>query len=743
MTVLLAAAAGFAVAALAWLVLPRRLLRSRKLALQAPSMAGGAVAALLATSHATAWAASDGFWRAVVGAGAAALGAYASPFVLLSASAAVGLAAGGPWDIVAGAAAGTAAASGAMGRRSRPLGALAGAAAAAAAFHLERPGGNLAGAVGIVALSAIAVGGLAAMSLRRRRLVMGRVGLAAVPLVGLAGVGAVSVLAARPAVERGADLVEIALDQTRNGEVEDGETVFRRAASSFGSGRADLDAWWAVPVRALPVIGANLDVASTLAERGAVLSEVGASALGAARFDEIRLTNGSVPVDRLAALVEPARKTERELAETGRVLGGVARAWLAPPLADGLVDLESRVERAHDDALLAIEVAETVPAMLGADGPRRYLLAIVTPSEARGSGGILGNYGEVVADKGRLSLSRLGRSSDLNEVNEGRRKLTGPPEYLGRLAPFHPERFWQNVMLSPDFPTVAGAAVELYPQSGGQPVDGVISVDPIFLARLLRLLGPVPVPGVPVPLTAKNAEQELLFDQYVRLAGSDRIDYLGDASQRIWDRLTAGALPGPRKMATTLGPAVAARHLQIASVHADEQRLLDRVGISGRVPDVEGDAVGVVTENASGNKIDWFLDRSYSYDVRIDDAGRLEASLHLELRNRAPASGLPAYVIGPFPGIGTAAGLNRMMLSIYSPWGLDGATINGETLLVESARELGRSVYSTFIDVPAGKTAVIDVKLAGVYPDAPYRLDVLRQPMVRPDTIRSTVYDAR
>ncbi len=36
----------------------------------------------------------------------------------------------------------------------------------------------------------------------------------------------------------------------------------------------------------------------------------------------------------------------------------------------------------------------------------------------------------------------------------------------------------------------------LYPQSGGEPIDGAISVDPITLAAFLKLTGPVAVDGL-------------------------------------------------------------------------------------------------------------------------------------------------------------------------------------------------------------------------------------------------------
>jgi hypothetical protein len=241
-------------------------------------------------------------------------------------------------------------------------------------------------------------------------------------------------------------------------------------------------------------------------------------------------------------------------------------------------------------------------------------------------------------------------------------------------------------------------------------------------------------------LTADNAAEELLHTQYVRFPNPDRVDFLGDTARAVFERLVSVTLPGPAKLAQSLAPAVAARHLQIVSLHPDEQAVLDLVGASGRVPPVVGDSLGVVTQNAGPNKIDWFLDRTYEYDVRVDPAsGALRATLDVHLRNRAPASGLPPYVIGPVPGdVNGKPGQNRLLLSVYTPWSFDGATLEGKPVLLESGQmELGRRVYSVLVEIPPGATADFHLSLSGSYAaGAPsYRLDIVQQPTARPDRV--------
>ena len=59
--------------------------------------------------------------------------------------------------------------------------------------------------------------------------------------------------------------------------------------------------------------------------------------------------------------------------------------------------------------------------------------------------------------------------------------------------------------MTPDFPWHRASAVaELYPQSGGQQIDGVLSVDPAGLAAMMRYTGPIEVPELREPLTPRT-----------------------------------------------------------------------------------------------------------------------------------------------------------------------------------------------------------------------------------------------
>jgi hypothetical protein len=388
-----------------------------------------------------------------------------------------------------------------------------------------------------------------------------------------------------------------------------------------------------------------------------------------------------------------------------------------------------------------------LPGLLGADGTRNYFVMFTTPSEARAAGGFMGNWAILTAADGSLSITRFGRSEDLNKSGDpAQKRISGPADYLRHYGQFSPATEWRSVNMSPDFPSVARVVGELYPQSEGTPIDGVIAVDPEGLAQFLRLTGPVRVPGRAEPLTADNAAAFLLRDQYLSFADKNsRVDFLEDAARNVTDAFTRSTLPRPRAIGDALGPAARGGHLRIASFDRMGERLFRRIGVAGQFGHNPGDYLAVVTQNASSSKLELFLHRTIDVRTRLDpETGRERTRMTVTLRNDAPTEGLPDYVIAnQVPGLPT--GWNRLYLSLYSHLDLRGATVDGNRLTMQSGIERGLNVSSALVTVPAGGQVVVEARFAGVGrlvgtgSRVAQQLTLWHQPSVNPDQAHVTL----
>lgn len=703
------------------------------------TVCSAALAASLGSGSPTGTRAVDVLWRALAGAVLVPLATSAGSLAVLVSACAAAIAAVGT-DVVpvAVAAAGIAVVALGQPAQSGPLLAWAGVALAQVVLHLEGGSildGSTLAAVWVLA-PVVAVGTVHLSPGQRRQLRLGLTfgGLALLAGTGLGGVAALS---ARAALDDGLDHVNAGLDAARRADSAAAAVGFSRAAASFDRARHRLTPFWARPAEGIPIVAQHLRLLRSVSQAGVQLSSAGARAVDRAALDAIAIDDGLVPLGAVRRVEQSVGDAVRSLDRAQRDLEAVDSPWLLPPVKRRLADQLSRLTETKTSGQVVYRVLRHLPALLGGRQPRRYFLAVQTPSEARGSGGIIGNYGELSAEGGRLRLTRFGRTSDLNFFGDpATRVLLAPADYVARWSQFSPETVWQNVTMSPDFPSVASVIDNLYEQSGGAPIDGVIAVDPVTIAALLKVVGPLAIPSWPEPLTFENAERVLLHEQYLRLDGDARIDFLGDTVEALWSRLTTGRLPGIDQLARAVGSPARTKHLLLASFHSAEEDLFNDTGVAGAMAPVTGDFLAVVTQNASENKIDWFLRRETEYDIRVDpNTGDVDARLKVTLRNGAPRDGLPPYVIGSPAELGLPPGDNRLFLSVYTPWEVTEAVVDGVGAAFDKAFERDRKAFSRFVVVPAGGAVEVELTLRGRLHSATYRLDVHRQPGITPDDL--------
>jgi hypothetical protein len=131
--------------------------------------------------------------------------------------------------------------------------------------------------------------------------------------------------------------------------------------------------------------------------------------------------------------------------------------------------------------------------LYGPPGTARWFLAFQNPAELRGTGGLIGEYGIVESSPTGPKLVKVDHYSDLNErANEGV-PLSGA--LAARYERYAIGQDWSAVNIPPDMPTVGRLITELYRRTTGDRIDGVIAADPLAVAQILRVTGPIQAGG--------------------------------------------------------------------------------------------------------------------------------------------------------------------------------------------------------------------------------------------------------
>ncbi|MFJ3304691.1 DUF4012 domain-containing protein [Streptomyces sp. NPDC086549] len=445
--------------------------------------------------------------------------------------------------------------------------------------------------------------------------------------------------------------------------------------------------------------------------------------------------------EALAALRQHGPEIARAadvVAEVRSDVRGLPRfTWL--PAADraraGLQRQLDRLAPVMDDASLA---ARVLPPMLGTQGQRRYFLAFQNLAEARGTGGLPGAFAVLRADRGRLSFERFGNNTEMETATPD---IDLGAEFSTRYAGSDPIHTWPNSNMSPHFPYAARIWAAAWRKHTGERVDGAIAVDPVTLSRLLRVTGPARMADG-TELSADNVVDLTERTSYAKYDDvARRKAFFVDAARAAAGRLME-ALDDTRRLPALL---VAVNDVQrdgrlkVWSAHAAEQRLLESRPYSGTLPNTPGPFAGLVVNNAAGGKLDYYLDRSLTWEAGACSGGGRTVTVTMALANRAPSSGLPEYVTirADSPPYRTRPGDNRLRVSYYAGVGatLVDATLDGRRALLAPGLERGHSVFTKDLELPAGSRRTLVLHLLEPHADGTPTL--LRQSLVRP--LRTTI----
>ncbi len=387
-----------------------------------------------------------------------------------------------------------------------------------------------------------------------------------------------------------------------------------------------------------------------------------------------------------------------------------------------------------DQLSTAQRVAQVLPQILGAEGPRRYFMGFLVNAEARGTGGLLGSYAILDVKDGKLSFSRFG---DHNELKDA--LIT--PELAAALPTATPTGGWTATTASAHFPTVGKTWLDLWKMQFGETLDGAIATDPIGLSYLLRATGPVKANNGE-DITADNVVEKLESTAYLRYGDGDqapRKDYLLDIAEKA-----AGVIVGagdPKALLDAVQAAARDNRVRVYLARPPEQAVVAGTELSGELPAPGRPLAYVVVQNYAQNKMEYYLKREVTYHQ-----GGCEKPAWIEVRftntlSPSAVASMPSYVVGvttPNPKVTAPRGSSYLYVKVYlGSTPLRRATLNAKPFGMRPFVENGLLAAAANLAVPAGSTEVLRLELA----DGPAGTPLIPvQPLVQPQV--STIVPA-
>jgi hypothetical protein len=441
---------------------------------------------------------------------------------------------------------------------------------------------------------------------------------------------------------------------------------FRVAAANAAS--TTDGSWWTALSR-LPFIG---DDATGVRALSASLNTIAVEAVGPLTDGVDQLpsltVDGQIDVGVVRRLGRPVDRAARAFASADASVSRLDSSGYAGPLKsrfDRYADLVGQTSRALASAEKAVRV---LPTMVGADGPRDYLLIFQNNAEIRATGGLPGSWALVHAERGRLRLTKQGSAADFPVLDRPVLPLTASEravydEPLGV--------YWHDAGFTPDFPRAAELWSAHWDARFPQlPLDGLVALDPVALSYVVEGTGPVTVG--PTTLTRQNLVDELLSKPYLELQPRAQ-DALFQRVARAIFTATTGDLASPVKFVQGLSRAANEGRLLVAPFHPDVAKVLHGTRVLGALAGDDGSTphVDVGLNDATGSKMSYYL--RYGAEVKADSCKRgvqqLVGSMSLHQQITAEeAAGLPPYLTGG-GNFGVDRGSQLVVVRLYGPLG--------------------------------------------------------------------------
>ncbi|MDO8241205.1 MAG: DUF4012 domain-containing protein [Candidatus Moranbacteria bacterium] len=256
--------------------------------------------------------------------------------------------------------------------------------------------------------------------------------------------------------------------------------------------------------------------------------------------------------------------------------------------------------------------------VLGGNGPRKYLFLFQNNQEMRATGGFIGTYGLMDISNG--SIKKFFIDGIFNPDGQLRAQII-PPAPIQKISAawsLHDSNWF------PDFPKSAEKAAWFYEKTGGPTVDGVITMTPVVMQKLLAVTGPIEMPDYGVTVDSENFIEQIQYEVEVdydkELNEPKKI--LADLAPKILDKIfTTKNFADMAKTMNVLMQSLNEKQILIYSKNYDIEKILSQAGWSGEVLNTQKDYLSIINTNINGYKTDGVVDETISHKAEIQSDG--------------------------------------------------------------------------------------------------------------------------
>ena len=384
-------------------------------------------------------------------------------------------------------------------------------------------------------------------------------------------------------------------------------------------------------------------------------------------------------------------------------------------------------------------IVKLLPDLLGNPDPRKYLLLFQNDAELRATGGFLTAYATLSITKGKIEP---GISEDIYTLDNGFKKKVPAPDPIKKYLPLVYNWNLRDMNLSPDFKVSMDTFTSYMRESSVAPeYDAIIAIDTEVPVRILKVLGPIGVPGYGGKFSAENDprcdcpqviyELENIITKPTYEIREGRKSILGP----LMNSMLANMMGSPKakwaEFFNIFTESIEQKHLLMYFKDENKQKAVEALGAAGRLTSfAEGDYLHINDSNFAGAKSNLFVESEVTQEITMGSDGSATKKLTLTYKN--PRKGDNCNLEA---GQLCLNGLLRSWTRLYVPKGSVLKGGRGFEADMETSEDLGYTVLEGFFTLAPQSVKKLEIEYtipAGTIKGNDYRLLIQNQPGTDP-----------
>lgn len=358
--------------------------------------------------------------------------------------------------------------------------------------------------------------------------------------------------------------------------------------------------------------------------------------------------------------------------------------------------------------------------------PKKYIIIFQNDTELRPTGGFLGSYATLTMSGQNVDQWWVQKNIFKQDKAFVEQNNVEPPSQLKRLIPK-----WQmrDSNWDADFRDAAEDIARFYQDEGGTATNGVIAIDTTVLEDLLKITGPIQVPGYDFTIDADNfikrTQQQVELDYFQTQEGRDINEpktYISDLSQIVALAINNMTKEQKAKLPEIFTKGIERKSIMFGFFDPVLASAVYNLDIDGHLKTKDtDDYLYIVNANLGGKKSSRNVHQLATVKSKVLSSGQVEHKVTVTRTHQGD---------GLWPD-----GDNHNLLQIFVPKGSELISNNwlnnGDEDRVMTTDDEGKlTLFEVWFNTPVGqdKTLEFTYRTPSIVKDGQYSLIIQRQP---------------